>query len=217
MYHLLLQSCSNLASHIRCHSRTPAPYPYAVSNLQLPRSSYLRVDRTKRAVPDVSSAFQNMSSQVVAMQAESRWLVGDSGRSEDAVDDVAADRGASAEYSSIAHLLAKFLSVLFQFAWLPLARVKDLTIGDSEGHVSVVGRWGRCRHARSLLLDHSDIAAREDTFHACSFVPASPPYISLVISHETKSIRYVQSLFMCSSTWIRSFCCSARSPASVGL
>ena len=32
---------------------------------------------------------------------------------EDAVNDVAADRGSSTEYSSIAHLLAEFLAVLF--------------------------------------------------------------------------------------------------------
>ena len=27
----------------------------------------------------------------------------------------------------------------------------------------------------------------------------------------------IQSLFMCSMTWTRSFCCNARSPASVGV
>ena len=39
--------------------------------------------------------------------------------SEDTIDNVASNCGASAENGSVAHLLAKLLAILLEFAWLP--------------------------------------------------------------------------------------------------
>jgi hypothetical protein len=83
---------------------------------------------------------------------------------------------------------------------------------------------------RTLLFDNVDIASGKDTLQAGSFISTSPPCRNLLLAMLTK--RYsspptgashhstqvdIQSLFICSVTCTRSFCCKARSPASVGV
>ena len=58
---------------------------------------------------------------------------------EDAVDNVASNCGAGAEYGSIAHLLAKFLAILFEFAGLSRLQT-GAGLADGHREISVLCR-----------------------------------------------------------------------------
>ena len=96
-------------------------------------------------------------------------------RLENAIDDVATYRSSGTEYSSVAHLLAKLLSVLFEFTVFSTRVGTFARCGsDNEWHIAVLGRWRAVRE-RPLLVDDIDIATWEDPFKACAFVPTPPP------------------------------------------
>lgn len=59
---------------------------------------------------------------------------------ENSVDNVAADGGSRAEDSSIAHLLAEFFALLFQFTVLTTLRANSRTgLSKLKRHVAIVG------------------------------------------------------------------------------
>lgn len=58
---------------------------------------------------------------------------------EDAIDDVASNCGAGAEYGSIAHLLAKFLAIFFEFTGLSGLHA-GAGLADGHRKVSVLCR-----------------------------------------------------------------------------
>ena len=102
-------------------------------------------------------------------------IMSDVERSEYTIDYVASDCSASTKYSGIAHLLAEFLALLFQFAIFPVgAGTFARSIGDGQRHVAVFVRRMGVGY-RSLLVDHIDVATWENSLEACSFVATSPP------------------------------------------
>jgi hypothetical protein len=95
---------------------------------------------------------------------------------EDAVDDVATDGGTGAENSSVAHLLAEFLAVLFEFAG-GSSGLRAACVGYVQRHVAVAAGAGLVREWWSaLFVDYVYVGSREDAFETCSFVSPSPPW-----------------------------------------
>lgn len=140
-------------------------------------------DREKRCRQVAGSLYPNPSRSRVRLGE----YIYPTRRLEDAIDNVAANCGASTKYGSVAHLLAELLSVLFQLAWLSLARINLTAIGYHQRHIAVFCRGCRCRHRRSLFFQDCYVAAREYAFQACPLVAASPPYQELVSVHYSRS------------------------------
>lgn len=124
------------------------------------------------------------------------------------------------EHTCIAQFLAKLLAILLELAlllWIIGVRGRS-ALANGQRHISIVGRRGRRLNA-SFVIDRGHIALWEDTLLACTLIATTPPCINmLALESSSKShLPNVQSSFICSRTTIRSFCASARSPASVGV
>jgi len=95
---------------------------------------------------------------------------------ENSVDNVAADGGSRAKDSSIAHLLAEFFALLFQFTILATLGTDSRTgLSELKRHIAIVG--GSRDHGWPFLFHNIDIATRENSFLVRAFVPTSPPVI----------------------------------------
>lgn len=98
------------------------------------------------------------------------------------------------EQTRIAHLLAKFLAVLFELG-RPSAGCRT-TLANFEWEVSIGGGRLRRKDWRTwFLVEHTDITPREDTFQVCAFISATPPYVMLVpkvdcfrCGHDTRTV-----------------------------
>jgi hypothetical protein len=91
-------------------------------------------------------------------------------------------------------------------------------LANSQRHISIAG-WRRRRVNACLVIDWGHIALWENTLLARTLIATTPPCTDmLALESSPKShLLDVQSSFICSRTTIRSFCASARSPASVGV